>query len=344
MNSQQIDSPEQIDHGVLVVIPCLNEEDHIAAVIQTALRERNFFDLLVVVADGGSSDGTRPIVAQIAASNPHVRLIDNPQRLQSAGVNRAAELFGKGYRWMVRMDAHAEYPERFISLLVEEARKRDAASVVVAMHSQGLGWFQKAVAAAQNSLIGAGGSAHRSEGKAAYVDHGHHALFDLRQFRALKGYDENQITNEDAEFDVRLVESGGKIWLTRSVALVYYPRAEPAPLYRQYVQYGRGRAITTMRHKTKPKLRQLLPAAVLPATLLLPLSFLAPIAALPFILWLSACLVYGAGLGLTTRKSYGVAAAAAAMIMHMAWSIGFWRGVVEAAAYASATPRVEGHT
>jgi succinoglycan biosynthesis protein ExoA len=315
--------------GVLVAIPCLNEEASIAGVINSALKERDRHRLLVVVTDGGSSDGTRNIVSQMALAFPNVRLMDNPQRIQSAGVNRAAELLGEGYRWMVRMDTHARYPENYISLLVKEAERRQAQSVVVAMHSQGRHWFQKAVAVAQNSLVGAGGSAHRSDGIAGYVDHGHHALFDLGLFRLLQGYDENQSHNEDAEFDVRLARAGGRIWLTREVSVVYYPRAHVGDLYRQYRNYGRGRAITILRHKTRPKLRQLLPACVLPATLLLALAPWNLIAALPFALWVLACLSFGVALGVKTRKSYGFAAAFAAMIMHFAWSMGFWRGVLE---------------
>src|SRR5579872_6105144 len=100
---------EQMRDGVLVVIPCLNEEASIAGVVNAALRERRDLSMLVVVADGGSTDGTRNIVTQLAATTPNVRLMDNPLRLQSAGVNRAAELFGENYRWMARMDAHARY-------------------------------------------------------------------------------------------------------------------------------------------------------------------------------------------------------------------------------------------
>lgn len=318
--------------GALVVIPCLNEEASIAGVVNAALKDRDCQRLVVVVADGGSSDGTRNIVAQMARTIPNVRLMDNPRRLQSAGVNLAAELFGEGYRWLVRMDAHARYPDHYVSQLIEEAERWNAQSVVVAMHSQGRHWFQKAVALAQNSLIGAGGSLHRRDGSACYVDHGHHALFDLAVFRRLKGYDQSQSHNEDAEFDVRLTRAGGKIWLTRHVSVAYYPRAEAGALYRQYRNYGRGRALTILRHATKPKLRQLLPAAVLPATLLLPFAALSLLAALPFALWIGACLLYGAALGIKARQSHGFAAAFAAMVMHFAWSVGFWRGVLESQA------------
>ena len=115
-----------------------------------------------------------------------------------------------------------------------------AASVVVAMRSQGHEGFQAAVAAVQNSLLGAGGAPHRRTGKAQFVDHGHHALFDLQRFMAIGGYDESASHNEDAEFDIRLARTGGTIWLTRAVEVTYFPRASIKALYRQYKCYGRG--------------------------------------------------------------------------------------------------------
>ena len=48
-----------------------------------------------------------------------------------------------------------------------------------------------------------GGAAHRRLSGGGWVDHGHHALFALSKFRALRGYDEAFLANEDAEFDVR---------------------------------------------------------------------------------------------------------------------------------------------
>src|SRR6185437_12130060 len=90
-----VNSEQKGEDGVLVVIPCLNEETSIAGVVNAALRERSEFPMLVVVADGGSNDGTRNIVTHFAATTPNVRLMDNPLRLQSAGVNRAAEIFGE---------------------------------------------------------------------------------------------------------------------------------------------------------------------------------------------------------------------------------------------------------
>ena len=309
---------------MLAVIPCLNERDHIGGLITGLLDDTADVNLVIVVADGGSRDGTQDIVARIAAGDARVRLIDNPKRIQSAGVNRAVEQFGRGRRWLVRIDAHAAYPKGFIRTLIAEAQRTSASSVVVAMRSEGENCFQRAAAVAQNSVLGTGGAAHRRSGEEGFVDHGHHALFDLEQFVDIGGYDETLSHNEDAEFDVRLARSGGRIWLTRAVDITYFPRSHPLALYRQYVNYGRGRARTLMRHRMRPKVRQFLPACVLPTLLVLALCPWYPLALGPAFVWSGSCLVSGLVLGLQQRRRCAFASGFAAMLIHFGWSAGFW--------------------
>jgi succinoglycan biosynthesis protein ExoA len=239
-------------------------------------------------------------------------------------VNLAVRAFGEDRRWLVRLDAHAAYPKRYIANLITEARRTGASSVVVAMKSEGATCFQRAAAAAQNSVLGTGGAAHRRTGGEGFVDHGHHALFDLKQFVAIGGYDDALSHNEDAEFDVRLARAGGKIWLTRKVDIVYFPRAHPLALYRQYVNYGRGRARTLMHHRMRPKVRQFLPACVLPTILALMLAPWIPLIVGPAFAWSALCLLSGLILGLQQRRRCAFASGIAAMIIHLAWSIGFW--------------------
>ena len=308
----------------LVVIPCLNEEGCIAAVIENVLRDPAADNLLIIVVDGGSTDTTPEIVSKLAAQIRNVRLISNPLRIQSAGINLAARHYGQDQQWLIRMDAHAEYPEAFVSQLISEARRSRASSVVVAMKSLGAGCFQQATAAAQNTLLGTGGSPHRRDGAEGFVDHGHHALFTMAHFLALNGYDGTQGHNEDAEFDCRLTRAGGRIWLTRAIRIGYYPRSRPSDLYLQYRNYGSGRATTILRHRTRPKFRQLLPAAVAPSVALLLATPMFAVAAVPCALWLAACLVFGASLGLRERTRCAFASGPAAIVMHLGWSIGFW--------------------
>jgi succinoglycan biosynthesis protein ExoA len=308
----------------LIVIPALNEAQVIENVIERILDDDGLVDPLVVVADGGSSDGTREIVSHIAARDPRVRLLHNPGRLQSAGLNLAASVLGADRPWLVRVDAHADYPKNYASTLIAEARRTGAASVVVSMDTRGKGFFQRAAAAAQNSLLGTGGSAHRLATRAQWVDHGHHALFRLDSYRAVGGYDETFSHNEDAELDLRITRDGGRIWLTDLARIVYHPRQTPAALWRQYFSYGKGRARTVLKHYQPLKVRQTLPLAVAPAVASL---FAAPFFwpfAVPALVWAAAALGYGLLLGLSKRDPAAMLSGVAAMIMHLGWSAGFW--------------------
>jgi succinoglycan biosynthesis protein ExoA len=188
------------------------------------------------------------------------------------------------------------------------------------------------VAAAQNSVLGTGGSPHRHVGEGRFVDHGHHALFRLDPFLAAGGYDEGFSHNEDAELDQRLLQAGGRIWLEPDQAITYFPRRAPLPLFRQYMGYGSGRARTLMRHRTPIKLRQAAPLAIAPAILLallgvlsLPFSSTGLLLALPAAVWAILCIVIGALLAVRARSACALASGPAAMIMHAAWSTGFWK-------------------
>ena len=310
--------------NVLAVVPCLNESEHIETLLTDLLADSVGLTLTIAVADGGSTDGTQDIVARIATTEPRVRLIHNPQRIQSAGINLAVREFGEGRVWLARIDAHAAYPKTFIATLISEARRTGASSVVVAMTSEGTNCFQRAAAVAQNSVLGTGGAAHRRSGEEGFVDHGHHALFDLKQFVSVGGYDDALSHNEDAEFDIRLARAGGRIWLTRATGVTYYPRSHPLALYRQYVNYGRGRAHTLTHHRVRPKVRQFLPACVLPTVLALGLSPWIPMMVGPAALWSASCVLSGVVLGFQHRRRCAFASGIAAMIIHLGWSTGFW--------------------
>ena len=75
---------------LLVVIPCLNEGAHLADLLDHVVAEAP--GARIVIADGGSTDRSRDIVAARSARNPDILLLDNPDRIQGAGVNRAVRL------------------------------------------------------------------------------------------------------------------------------------------------------------------------------------------------------------------------------------------------------------
>ncbi|MDB5536402.1 MAG: exoa [Devosia sp.] len=319
-----------MSQSCLIVVPTLNEARHIGPLLHDLLVEAEAMDARIVVADGGSTDGTPAIVTDIAATQKRVTLIHNPKRIQSAAMNLAVAEFGDDTDFVIRIDAHGKYPADYCRKLLAEAERLGVDSIVVPMTTVGRSTFQRAVATAQNSLVGTGGSAHRTGKSAQQVDHGHHALMSIPAYRAVGGYDESFRFNEDAELDYRLGQAGYRVWLTDATSMTYFPRSTASGLFKQYFGYGGGRARNIVKHRMKPRIRQMVPLVILPTVLLAVLSIVHWGFLIPLLAWGLACFALGAVAARQHVKEYGLRlvqvplVGVAAMIMHFAWSSGFW--------------------
>jgi hypothetical protein len=114
-----------------IVVPTFNEGERIAAFIE-GMREaaaRLVDSWEIVVADDGSADNTREIVAAIAATHPNVRLLALPHRGKGATV-RDGLLDARG-TWRFMADADLSMPpdnlERFLTVI----RNDPAASLII---------------------------------------------------------------------------------------------------------------------------------------------------------------------------------------------------------------------
>jgi succinoglycan biosynthesis protein ExoA len=323
--TEPVPTLETCSPGVLIVIPTLNEAAHIGRLINWLSPILERLDARLVVADGGSTDGTREIVTDLARGHRRIVLLENFDRLQSAGVNLAVDRFaGAGTRWLIRIDAHASYPLDYCDVLLEEARIRGADCVVVSMTAVGAGFWQRAIALAQNSRFGNGGAAHRLSGGGRWVEHGHHALLSLEAYRQVGGYDPTFSHNEDAELDVRLTAAGRRIWLTSRTRVLYVPRATPSRLALQYVRFGRGRARTFLKHRQRLRPRQAVLVGLAPGLALAALGPLNPGFLAPLALWLAGCLLAGASIAASGKDRSGHMAGLMAGLMQVSWSFGFW--------------------
>ena len=308
----------------VVIIPTLNEAERIGGLLAQLARLPSALVVEILVADGGSSDGTRVIAGAAALQDPRIRVIDNPARIQSAGINRAVAVADRRADIIVRIDAHAFYPDDFVPRVVAAFGATSAAMISVGLRTIGLGCMQRGIAAASNSKIGTGGAAHRVGGASGFVDHGHHAGIDRAMFERLGGYDESFIANEDAEFDRRVRLAGGKIWLAAEIQVDYLPRASLGKLFKQYQRYGQGRAQNFRKHGERLRARQMLPpvlvvglvaalvlAPVWPVFLVFPALYLAALAVATLLLFVK------------TPEPCTLLAGAAAATMHLAWGSGF---------------------
>lgn len=315
---------------VLVAIPTLNEEAHIETCIRSLLTgDDRLADIQVVVADGGSSDRTVEIVETLSAEFPNLSVVDNPKRLQSAAINKVAASADRAIKYLIRCDAHSIYPPGFVTKVADAMVRTQAASVVVCMDAVGTSCFQKANAWIVDTPLGSGGSAHRGGTASGYYDHGHHAGFNIDYFRRIDGYDENFSHNEDAEYDHRLALAGGKIWLDADIRLSYFPRPTVRSLAKQYYAYGRGRARNLIKHKAKPKLRQLAPVVNLLGLIAAGIgAFVFPIFAAYPAFYLMALLAASVFTAVKHSSVCGLLAGLASGTMHIAWAAGFLRQTI----------------
>jgi succinoglycan biosynthesis protein ExoA len=73
---------------VSVVIPSFNESKSIKTCIASFLNSEYPGDSLeIIVADGGSTDGTVEIIKQLAFENRNVILLNNKSKITPAGLN-----------------------------------------------------------------------------------------------------------------------------------------------------------------------------------------------------------------------------------------------------------------
>jgi cellulose synthase/poly-beta-1,6-N-acetylglucosamine synthase-like glycosyltransferase len=242
-------------------MPCLDEARFVENCLRSVLAQDWHADCLeIIVSDGGSTDGTPDIVSRIAAEDPRVLLVRNPDRLQAPGMNAAIRRARGDV--IVRMDVHSVYAPDYVRKCVEVLERTGAENVGGAQRPLAETPFQRALCAALESPLGVGGAAYRSPLKEGYVDTVFLGAFQRRVFEDVGLYDPGAITNEDADLNQRIIAAGGRVYLSREIVVHYHPRESFRALARQYFRYGRGRARTLLKHGRLLSLRPVIPAAL----------------------------------------------------------------------------------
>ena len=267
---------------VSIAMPAFNEERYIEACIASVQAQDYPRDKIeILIADGRSTDRTREILAGLAAVDPRIRVVDNPDRLQAPGLNRLVrEARGE---IVVRMDVHCEYAPDYVRRCVEVLERTGADNVGGAQRARAKTAFQRALCAALGSPLGVGGARYRSADAEGPADTVFLGAFRRRVFETVGMWDPGAITNEDAELNQRLIDAGGQVYLSREIEVYYYPRDSFKTLAKQYWKYGVGRARTLLKHGRFLNVRPMIPfAMVVGGALLVAVPPLWPIAPAAF--------------------------------------------------------------
>ncbi|MFZ5447038.1 MAG: glycosyltransferase family 2 protein [Thermodesulfobacteriota bacterium] len=260
---------------VSIIMPIRNEANYIARSLGSVLAQDYPPERMeILVADGMSEDATRHMIDKtiremgIAAAGgqhekanpvlPVVQVLDNPGRIVPTGFNLALK-HARG-EIIIRVDGHCEIQPDYVRRCVELLLQTGADNVGGLQAAGAKDSVGKAISLATSSPFGVGGAKFHYATQPGWVDTVYLGAYRREVFERLGGFDEELVRNQDDEFNFRLIQSGGKIWLDPSLKTVYYSRASFGKLWRQYFQYGFYKVRVIQKRRAVASWRHLVPA------------------------------------------------------------------------------------
>ena len=320
--------------GVSVVMPVLNEEQHLETAVRGILASTYDGPIEVVLALGPSRDRTDEVAGGLAAQDPRVRIVANPSGRTASALNLA--IAAESFDIIVRVDGHALIPDNYIAVAVATLDATGADNVGGIMGAEGVTDFERAVAAAMTSWFGVGGAAFHIGGEAGPALTVYLGCFRRSALDRVGGFDESMVRAQDWELNHRIRQTGGVVWFTPDLHVTYRPRPNLRALAKQYFEYGRWRREVARRHPETVSARYLAPPAALIAVVggaavgvMGLVTHSRPTAVLGFALpagYAAANLLASARAARSLSPSAALRLPAVFATMHGAWGAGFIRG------------------
>jgi succinoglycan biosynthesis protein ExoA len=311
-----------------VIVATLNEAANIDHIVDIALRDDRVIEL--IIADGGSDDKTTEKIRARIVHDSRIRLINNPDRGQAAGLNRAA--VAASGTLLVRLDGHSRYASDYVSASL--AAWSEGQAVGGPMNAEGSNAWERATANAMDDPLAVGPARFHHAETVEEVDTVYLGTFDRSTFLTLGGYRTFPSgTVEDTDFYARWRSNGGTVLVDPTIESWYHPRNSWRKLVRQYFSYGRGKAELIWINGRLPSLRPLAPS-------LLGLGFLVTLIIGFTVTWVpfvALAILWTAALALITARSQTprLRTAIVAGTMHISYGAGLWWGLL------AGRPRVE---
>jgi GT2 family glycosyltransferase len=282
----------------------------------------------VIVVDGESDDRTVEIAREIAAADPRIRVVSNPERSMPTGLNLGIRQATGEYVGVV--SGHSVLSRDYVETAVRASLTTGAWSVGGQIVRRATTPLQKAIAVATSSRIGVGDSAHNYATEAGWVEAVFPGFWRRELFDRIGLFDPAMIANEDNELSLRIRKVGGRIWFDPAIQVEYLPRSSLGDLFRQYRLYGLGKMRVLRKHRGGLRWRHFVPAAWV-AFLILGAT-LTPLSSLVAAIWLIGLALYALAItlaGVRLAKAGGPwwHIMAALVTLHLAYGIGTWQGL-----------------
>jgi glycosyltransferase involved in cell wall biosynthesis len=287
-------------------------------------------DFEVIVADGLSDDGTRATLTEWVNRDARVRVVDNPGKIVSTGLNEAIRA-ARG-EVIVRVDAHTEYAPDYLRQCVAVLEETGADNVGGPWVPRAESWVGRAIATAfQSPFSCGGGRAHEAcyEGE---LDTVYLGCWRKDTLLRLGLFDEELVRNQDDELNLRLIRGGGRVWQSPRIRSSYRPRTSFAGLFRQYQQYGYWKVRVIQKHGTPASVRHLIPVLfVFGVVLGLPTLWIGGPLAIAYLAGLCAyaivSLIFSASTARATDWTLFPILPLIFLLFHAGYGVGFARGI-----------------
>lgn len=250
---------------VSVICPVFNEEKFIEECIMSIIEQDYPQDMMeVLFVDGRSTDKTREIIERYMRQYPFIKLLDNPERIVPYALNRGLEA-AKG-EVIMRLDGHCTYPTNYISELVRYLYQLNADNVGGVWNTQPAKDTPicQAIAQASSHPFGVGGSMHKiGASKIIETDTVPFGCYKREIFEKTGPFDIDLVRNQDDEFNGRLHNLGGKIYLIPQVIINYTARDTLCKMRKMYYQYGLYKPLVNKKLGAPATVRQFFPLVYL---------------------------------------------------------------------------------
>ncbi|PKP23829.1 MAG: hypothetical protein CVU06_06275 [Bacteroidetes bacterium HGW-Bacteroidetes-22] len=263
--------------SISVVIPCRNEEKHIAACLDSVLAcQSEQTELTVFVCDGLSTDSTRSIIENYCGRFPNLSMIDNPQQTTPMALNIGISHCQTEY--IAILGAHATVSTTYFNdVAISFTENPEADCIGGLIENVFMDERSRAVGFALASTFGVGSSNFRTGVKGGYVDTVAFGIYRRSVFAQIGLFDETLARNQDDEFSYRMLKNGLKIFLDLKIRSYYHVRSTWSHLFRQFYQYGFWKVFVNKKHQAVTTIRQLVPFLFVSAIIInLVLAFIHP--------------------------------------------------------------------
>ncbi len=221
--------------SVSIVIPSWNEGDFIGDCLDSIVNWEGATEsiLEVFVVDGMSEDQTREIVREFERRDSRIRILDNPARFKPHALNigvRAA----KG-KWIMRLDAHSVFPRDYLSSCIETSVRTGADNVggVADAIARDESLQAALVQGLTTHKFGVGNSDFRLSPEEGPTDTVPFGFFRREVFERFGLFDERLIHTQDQEFNERIRDAGGLVWLNPKIRMQYFNQGRLYPFFKK---------------------------------------------------------------------------------------------------------------